>query len=289
MSMQIGVTQYRAGDSSGKKAPLILIHGFPVDHRMWNAAAAALIEQTKDDPELSQVPVYAFEMPGAGSTPVPSKGEYGRPAADGAYPDALDDMSASFVEKLSELGFSRAVWVGLSMGGYAVLAIQRLFPSTVAGLGICDSKTDADAPSSRENRLRVAAQAEEGAGWRTVVHFAEPQAGDSEVKKSPEFISTFIDWIYDQSPEGIAWRQRMAAGRPDQADVLGEITAPTLLLSGELDPSSPPQKMRPYLAQIPSAFLVEVPQAGHFTAVEQPKKTASALVRLLRAVHTRES
>jgi pimeloyl-ACP methyl ester carboxylesterase len=308
--MQIGVTQYRGEGSGGERAgngdiPLILIHGFPVDHRMWDKAAAALIEMTGAPghaaapgvvapgaaaPDLSRVPIYAFEMPGAGTTPVPPAGEYGPVAPDGAYPDALDDMAAAMVEQLGSLGFSKAVWVGLSMGGYVAFAIQRLFPSAVAGLGICDSKTDADSDVSRANRLRVAQEAEEGAGWRTVMHFAEPQPNDSAVKKSTEFIGTFLDWIHDQSPEGIAWRQRMAAGRPDQAEVLSKISAPTLLLSGELDPSSPPEKMRPYVSHIPgvggvpTAFLVEVPDTGHFTAVEQPERTAAAIAELLRRV-----
>ncbi|MCI1983645.1 MAG: alpha/beta hydrolase [Bifidobacteriaceae bacterium] len=299
--MQIGVTQYRAGSSNA--VPLILIHGFPVDHRMWDAAAEALTQLTAPttgsatnsdsetpSPDLSRVPIFAFEMPGAGATPVPEHGEFGPVAADGAYPDALDDMATAMVEQLNALGFSKAIWVGLSMGGYVAFAIQRLFPKAVAGLGICDSKTDADSAESRANRLRVAQEAEDGAGWRTVMHFAEPGPKDSMVKKSTEFITTFIDWIHDQTPEGIAWRQRMAAGRPDQADVLSTIDVPTLLLSGELDPSSPPEKMRPYVSRIPGvrgvprAFLVEVPDAGHFTAVEQPTKTAAALVELLERV-----
>jgi pimeloyl-ACP methyl ester carboxylesterase len=287
--MQIGVTTYRGegvttraevDSQKSQVTPLVLIHGFPVDHRMWDSAAHEVVARTDADLGLSKIPVFAFEMPGAGTTPVPSSGDFGDIADDGAYPQALDAMAAAFVDKLHAMGFGKAIWVGLSMGGYAVLAIQRLFPDAVAGLGICDSKPDADSPQARANRLHVAQQAEEGAGWRTVVHFAEPMPDDSAVKKSPEFIRTFTTWIHEQSAEGIAWRQRMAAGRPEQEDVLPTITAPTLLLSGSRDPSSPPAKMRPYLDKIAPAFFVEIADAGHFTAVEQPGKVADALVEL---------
>lgn len=289
--MEINVTVYREErarqtqpNERGEVIPLVLIHGFPVDHRMWDAAAKQVIIQTEKDERLSQVPVFSFEMPGAGTTPVPSEGEYGEVAEDGAYPQALDAMSAAFVERLQSMGYSKAVWVGLSMGGYVVLAIQRLFPEAVAGLGICDSKPDADSPSARENRLKVAEEAEAGIGWRSVIHFAEPMQNDSLVKKSSAFILAFTEWIHDQTSAGIAWRERMAAGRPDQTEVLADIEAPTLLLSGELDPSSPPEKMRPYLSQIRNSFFIEVAQAGHFTAVEQPRETAAALVELLKRV-----
>lgn len=326
--MRIGVTIYRAashsragdesalggvrsssssGGSGQPPVPLVLIHGFPVDHRMWEAVAQRFVaatgntaaESASGDAEraelseyaaslkytaASQTPVFAFEMPGAGSTPVPSREESGEVAADGAYPQALDRMAAAFVDQLHRLGFEKAIWVGLSMGGYAVLALQRLFPESVAGIGLCDTKPDADTAQSRANRLRVALQAVGGAGAQAVMHFAEPRPGDSAFKQSAGFIEPFTAWIREQSPEGIAWRQRMAAGRPEQGAVLSQISTPTLVLSGERDPSSPPAAMRPYADVIPDAFFVAVADAGHFTAVEKPDEVASALVQLVERV-----
>ncbi|MDK8230772.1 hypothetical protein QP774_25800, partial [Escherichia coli] len=78
-----------------------------------------------------------------------------------------------------------------------------------------------------------------------VFHFAQPQDDDSAFKKSDEFIHTFMAWIASHSPAGVAWRQRMAAGRRDDNDTLGTITVPTAVISGSLDPSSAPDVMRP--------------------------------------------
>ncbi|MCI1934998.1 MAG: alpha/beta hydrolase [Bifidobacteriaceae bacterium] len=278
--MEIGVTKYRSGTG---RIPVVFIHGFPVDHRMWNAAAEQVSTMTTED-GLASVPLYSFEMPGAGTTAVPSAADTGEVAADGAYTQALDLMAAAFVKALRSRGYEKAIWIGLSMGGYAVLSIQRQFPDSVAGIGLCDTKPDADTPASRAHRLRIAEEALNGAGSETVMHFAQPEPGDSEIKKSAGFIRLFTRWIREQTPQGIAWRQRMAAGRPEQTEVLAQITAPTLLLSGERDPSSPPAKMRPYCESVPSAFFVEVPDAGHFTAVERPQAVAEAIVRLMRKV-----
>lgn len=275
----IGMTTYREGNGS---VPLVLIHGFPVDHRMWDGVAADFAELTAGDEVLEKMPILAVDMPGAGDNPLPAEGSFAA-ERDGAYPDALDAMTSAFVAKVHDAGYERAVWIGLSMGGYVIFAVQRLFPEAVAGLGVLDSKPDADTAASRTSRLGIARDAEAGAGWHSVEHFAVAQPRDSEVKKSDEYRHQMLSWLQDQTAAGIAWRERMAAGRPDQSDVLPSISAPLLVLSGELDPSSPPTVMRPIADAVPSAFFVEVPQAGHFTAVEQPQAVARALVDLAHA------
>ena len=94
-------------------------------------------------------------MPGAGEGPIPTAEDTGAVAEDGAYTQALDRMADAYVRLIRDAGYSKAVWVGLSMGGYLVLDIQRLYPEAVAGLALCDTKADADSPASRANRLRT--------------------------------------------------------------------------------------------------------------------------------------
>lgn len=49
---------------------------------------------------------------------------------------------------------SRRFWVGLSMGGYVAMDIQRLYPETVAGLALCDTMAASDGVGG-ENRLKM--------------------------------------------------------------------------------------------------------------------------------------
>jgi pimeloyl-ACP methyl ester carboxylesterase len=51
---------------------------------------------------------------------------------------------------------------------------------------------------------------------------------------------------------------------------LNRLQVPTLLISGEADLASPPGLIRKVAAQIPSAELVTVPEAGHSTYWERP-------------------
>ena len=46
------------------------------------------------------------------------------------------------------------------MGGYVALALLERHPDLVAGLALVDTKSTADAPEARANRLRIADEAE---------------------------------------------------------------------------------------------------------------------------------
>lgn len=283
MTMTITNTVHR----EGRGLPLVLCHAFPVDHRMWNRCASSLIDQANRR-GLDPFPVYAPDMPGAGDCPLPEAGQNGEVAPDGAYPQALDRMADAFVDLVAGLGHRKAIWVGLSMGGYLVEAIWRLHPEVVAGLALCDTTTRGDTPQSRANRLAIAQDCLETGSVNGVMHFARPQEGDSRIKTSPGFIETMTGWIRSQSPQGIAWRERMAAGRPDQTDLLAGIDVPLTMVSGELDPSSSPRTMRPLARAATSApggvRFVPVAECGHFSAVEHPETVASALVDLVADV-----
>ncbi len=63
-------------------------------------------------------------MPGAGEGPIPSDEDSGGKDADGAFPYGLDRMADAYVDLLHAAGYGKAIWVGLSMGGYLILDIN---------------------------------------------------------------------------------------------------------------------------------------------------------------------
>ena len=277
-------TYHRAVVPAGHSdIPLVLIHAFPVDHHVWDATAAQIIEQTH-----GRVTVLAVDMPGAGTNPVPDRASVGEIADDGAYTQAMDRMASSIVHAVHSAGFNRAIFAGISMGGYATLSIARQFSDAVAGIALCDTKADADTPAQRANRLAIAERLEREATLEPVFHFAQPQDDDSAFKKSDEFIHTFMAWIASQSPAGVAWRQRMAAGRRDDNDTLGTITVPTAVISGSLDPSSAPDVMRPIADAMKQSQMrfTEIKDAGHFSCYEKPAQVAAALAQLVDDVRS---
>ncbi|WP_018143342.1 NAD(+) diphosphatase [Alloscardovia criceti] len=282
-------TYHRAlGAETSADIPLVLIHAFPVDHHVWDRTAEQMIKRLGPSRDVT---ILAVDMPGAGTNPAPSTELIGEIAADGAYTEAMDRMASSIVHAINALGYEKAIYVGISMGGYATLSIVRQFPQAVAGMALCDTKPDADTPDQRARRLDAARQAEEEATLAPVVHFAQPQDGDSEFKKSEEFIRTFMGWISEQTPAGIAFRQRMAAGRRDEKDILEDITVPVSIVSGSLDPSSNPDVMKPIAEAMTHApvHFTTIDDAGHFTSFEKPAEVARTLLILADDVMRRET
>lgn len=268
--------------------PLVLVHAFPIDHRMWDECARQVV-LLADKAGLPGFAIWAPDMPGAGGAAIPDAPGADEVDPDGAYPQALDQLADAYAQLLRDAGYERAVWVGLSMGGYVVLDIQRRHPQMVAGLALCDTKAQADSASARANRLAVARDCEEHGRVDAVMHFAQPQPGDSSVKRGEAFVETFARWIGEQDPRGVAWRQRMAAGRPDLSPVLASVQVPSAVMCGDVDPSSDPEVMRP-IAEAMTASSVRfsvIEDCGHFSAVEHPERVAALLVDLMRRVYER--
>lgn len=280
MSFILHNTVYRQGDD----IPMVLVHAFPVDHRMWDECARGIIAYS-DREGLPSYSLWAPDMPGAGQSPVPTQEDSGAVASDGAFTEALDMLADSYVDLLHQAGYEKAVWVGLSMGGYVIFDIHKRHPEAVAGLGICDTQAAGENEQGRQRRLAVAEACDRGT-VEPVMRFARPQAGDSTVKRSQACVDQFTQWIQGQRPAGIAWRQRMAAGRADLGGQLPLVTVPAVVVGGSLDPSSPPERMKA-LAEAMTGTTVsftQIEDCGHFSAVEHPRQVARALVDLMKRV-----
>lgn len=271
----------RQGD--GASTPLILTNAYPVDGRMWERCAAR-IAALADEAGLADFAIWAPDMPGSGLSSTPSDEQSGRRAPNGSYPDALDRMAESYVAMLHEAGYGKAVWVGLSMGGYLVTDLYRLHPEAVAGVALCDTMASSDGVGG-EARLETSNACESTNGVQPVMHFAQAGPGDSTVKRSQAFIDQMTSWIHDQTPAGLAWRQRMTYGRPELAGVPERMDVPVAVVSGEFDPTSNPSVMKPLAERIGSnAVFTSIADCGHFSAVEHPDTVAAALVDLMRRV-----
>ncbi|MEO3446043.1 alpha/beta hydrolase, partial [Bifidobacterium adolescentis] len=143
MTIELNNNIYTDGGNDTETTPVVLVHGFPVDHRMWDECAAALRDQAVKQ-GVKPFAIWAPDMPGAGEGPIPSDEDSGGKDADGAFPYGLDRMADAYVDLLHAAGYGKAIWVGLSMGGYLILDIQRLHPEAVAALALCDTQAAAD-------------------------------------------------------------------------------------------------------------------------------------------------
>ncbi|UJP41324.1 alpha/beta fold hydrolase [Cellulomonas palmilytica] len=245
----------------GDGLAVVLLHGFPLDHRMWRAVAEQLSVPTR---------VLAADLPGAGG-------------ADDALPEPSIEAAADRVAaELADAGVTRAVVVGLSMGGYVALALAERRAALVAALGLVDTKSTADTDEARANRLRIAEQAEATGSVEPVRGMATALVGESTRSAQPEVGAQLAAWIEDQSPAGVAWAQRAMASRPDRTDVLAAFAGPVAVVVGDEDAVTPVEAAQHLASAARQAQLVVVPRSGHMSAVEQPAAVAAALSDLVQ-------
>ena len=198
MAIELANHIYRDGEG----VPVVLMNAYPVDHRMWDVCAKALADFA-DLEDVPPFPIWAPDMAGSGESPVPSEADSGPRMANGAYSEALDRLADAYVDLIKAAGYEQAIWVGLSMGGYVAMDIQRRHPEAAAGLALCDTMAASDGVGG-EGRLTMANAAEQTNSVEPVMHFARPAEGDSTVKRTPEFIETMTAWIEEQNPAGLA-------------------------------------------------------------------------------------
>ncbi|WP_448061546.1 alpha/beta fold hydrolase [Cellulomonas hominis] len=255
---------HRLREGRGSGTPLVLLHAFPLDARMWVPAADRLPADRG---------VLAVDLPGMGASrdvPLPEP--------------SLEAAADAVADSLRALGLDRVVLAGLSMGGYVAMALLERHPGLVAGLGLLDTKSTADPEAARANRLRVADAVEARGTVDEVLGMASTLLGPTTVATRPGLVTTVAGWIGDQTPRGVAWSQRAMAARPDRTAVLATLDGPALVLVGAQDEVTPLSAARAMADALPHARLVVAPDAGHLSALEDPAEVAVALDGLVAAV-----
>ncbi len=242
--------------------PVVFLHAFPFSHRMWAPQLADL---------KGLCSVHAVNYPGFGGEP--------------AGPKSLATFAESVLEELDVLGIEKAVFVGLSMGGYVAFRLFDLAPDRFLGLVLADTRAGADPPEGREKRTRQAeAVLKEGPG-ALLPGFLEAVLGATTRRTQPGLVSEVEAMIREASPEGVANALIAMRDRPDAFDLLPRMDFPVLLLYGEEDTLTPPEEGLKMLERLPKGRMLTIPRAGHMANLEAPAAFNTALLGLLSEVY----
>ena len=245
-------------EEHGQGIPVVLLHGFPLDHTIWEPLLSVIKERAR---------IILPDMRGHGLSPV----------TDGAYSMRL--MAADIAALLDRLGIDKAIVVGHSMGGYVGLAFAQAYPNRLAGLGLIATQAAADTPEKRHNRLNMADEI----GRKGVKHLAEDMS--TRLTTRPELIPSLRTLILKMNPKGAIGALKGMADRPDMTEFLPSITIPSLVLAGSDDVMIPIERPRTMEKMLARAWLVEIPSAGHVPMMEYPQQVAEALDQLIEGVN----
>jgi pimeloyl-ACP methyl ester carboxylesterase len=251
-----------AVEDHGTGLPVVLLHAFPLDHRMWRHSTEIL----GDDFRL-----ITPDMRGFGKSDT-TQGEV-------TMEQFADDLHTLLAAMKIDTPIALC---GLSMGGYIALEFARKYSDRLAGLILCDTRAEPDAPEKAENRRTIAAKLP-SRGVREMVENMIPNLFcEDSLKNHAEMVTAARDRMLEQDPHGVAAAARGMAARRDSTDLLPTIGCPTLVVCGENDSITPPDEMRRMSEKIPNATFEIIPMASHLSPLESPIELNRALLRFLK-------
>jgi pimeloyl-ACP methyl ester carboxylesterase len=243
----------------GSGPPLILIHGFPMNHSVW--------EDFKE-PLLADYTIYTPDLPGLGQSDILKDGF------------TLQDVARSMNTWVSDNNLQQGVLVGHSLGGYIALEMVKENPSWFTGLVLFHSTALADNADKKESRNKVLSFIEENGVTAFTTNFIGPLFKDSKHPAIPVVKALSLD----AGEAGVKGYTQAMRDRPDNSNVLKLYKKPVLLMGGEHDKGIPPESLREQAAIKENISLHILRDAAHMGMYEQKEESLEILRSFLSTI-----
>ncbi|MBM6403613.1 alpha/beta hydrolase [Phycicoccus sp. CSK15P-2] len=234
-----------------RRVRLVLVHGSQVNRAVWTRYPALL------GPDVDVV------------TPdLPAHGD--RRAETFSWDAALATLDAA----VGPDDGTPVVLAGHSLGGYVVLAWAARNPHRLAGLALIGASGVPAGPGASAYRTLARVQQRLG-----VDRMSRGMDREFEALLPPALAAAIKDLGYGFDGIPAAWSSVMRECRPE---MLAEVTAPVLLLNGQLDQLRVDvRRFRRAARSAPWVRVVTVPRGLHVFPLTHPAETAAALWELI--------
>ena len=257
---------YLASEGSGP-LPIVLLHGIGS-----NAQSFAPLMRAFD----ARFPAFAWDAPGYGNSQ-PLLVE---------WPDAFD-YAAVLGRLLAEIGITRCVLVGHSLGCLVAARFALVSPKCVAALVLISPAlgygAEKGAPLPKGAALRIMELDRLGpakfADVRARNLVADPEAQSEVVRAVAEAMAAIKRPGYDQAVRLLAVGHIL--------DDAAKLDVPTTVIVGAQDRITPPANCRRAFDALPGAaarhLYQEIPNAGHAVCQEHPATIARAITEIVES------
>ena len=240
---------------------LVLVHAFPMGATMWDAQRAA----------VSGWRVVTPSLPGFDGRPL--------------VPDhTMAGFTRDLLESLDRFRVGRAVFGGLSLGGYVLFELLRQAPERIAGLILADTRTSTDTPERLAAREKSIARARAEGPAAIADEMLPALLGKTTHASRPDVVARVRRLIESQPSETIVAGLQAIMTRVDSAAVLPSINVPTTIIVGDEDLITPPSDAIAMHESITGSTLVTIAGAGHMANLEAPDAFNAAMTTLLSRI-----
>ena len=246
----------------GDGPPLILVHGIGAARDTWRFLL----------PHLTQhFTVVSYDLRGHGASPCPG------------LPFELDELVADLERVRDRVGFETCHIAGHSLGGMIGPAYARTFPDRVLSLGILS--TAAFRPEDDSQKVWAGVHSMEEKGVPNVLEtLIDRWYTDDFIAQHRDIVDRRLKQVVETDPEVFLNVFRIYAGT-EMSPWLHEVTAPSLVLTGENDGGCNPRLNQQIHDALPNSELVILPDYKHSILLEAGDVVAQNMISFVRSLH----
>ena len=240
---------------------IVFIHGVGADRTAWKYQLPFFHEQGYS--------IAALDMRGSGDSDARDKN-------GDLLPISLHEFALDVDAVIYELGYSKAHWVGNSMGGVIILEALSQGLKSLDKIALCN--TFAYHPNKDEILPRAAAALK----TKSLSDFANERI---PLALRPDIDSTTLkEAIHamarkDSEAYLASWQ---ATWSPDYRTMLSQIKNPVFVVSGSLDTITPTKLSEELAGNIPGAEHINIEGAGHISNIDKPDEYNQILLDFIR-------
>jgi 3-oxoadipate enol-lactonase len=239
----------------GSGPPVVLLHGFPLDSRVWESQLKALGDRRR---------VIAVDMQGFGNSKSQESFE-------------IEGLARGIHEYLTSIGALPCVLGGLSMGGYVALAFAQMYPTDLKGLMLIDTKAEGDGTAQREGRMKMI-ELVRSKGPNAVAEQMMPKMlAESTIKANAPVVGKLREIMEACPAKTIEHALLAMRDREDRTGMLASLAMPVLIVVGEMDAITPPSVAEAMKKEMPHARVEVIKGAGHMAVMEKGEDVNRAM------------
>ena len=244
-------------DSGPRNAPaVILVNSLGTDGRIWDDVAARLAGSRR---------VICYDKRGHGLSDVPP----------GPY--RIADFTGDLLALADRIGLARFSLVGLSIGGLIGQDLAIRHPQRLGALVLADTAPKVGTAESWAARIGAVRKGGMAAIADAVM---ERWFTPAFHRLKPDELAGWRNLLLRQQAEGYVATCE-ALRDADLTAGVARIAAPTLVVCGDADQSTPPVLVRAAAERIPGARFELIAGCGHIPPVEQPERLAGLIAQHL--------
>lgn len=245
----------------GEGSPVVLLHGYLENMKMWKSIAI----------ELSKFyQVILIDLPGHGKSKV--------------YGDihTMEFMAEKVNEVLTELKIDKMVLIGHSMGGYATLAFEELFPEKLNGFILLNSSSLPDSEEKKEQRLKAIETAQKNLD--TLIKMSIPTLFAEKNREHLKEEMEFAKQLAKETPlEGVTAALKGMRVRADRSKILQDSEIPIGIIIGKYDQAINPTELKQIIPDKSNIQVREL-ETAHMSHLEEPDLTLEFILDFLKVV-----